>query len=514
MSFQPAQDVTTELKRRRPVGWVALAFGGLLSMPIIVLVGAFVVFRASDTISPGVRVGEVALGGMSLDQAIERLDTVWNRELRITAVDTNDAGRIWLATPSEFGLAVDAAASARLAHQYGRQSPPFAAVQEMLNAFTRGWELAPIVTFDKVQARAGLASWAASAAVEAQDAQLGLNAGEISASPAVWGRQLDVNTSLELLSADPASVLLTYGFVPLVTSEVAPRIQEVAGAAAEARQTLSRGAVLRAYDPVTDEWLEWFAGREEVSSWLAVRFEGSGLGLEIDPAQISGYVERLVSGLGEQRTLDSEAAVGALLASLEGNEVDPLQIRYQPRYYVVEPGDTLISISFKVGIPYWKWLESNPQVSTRGLELGESLTIPPRDAMLELPVVRNKRIVVSISEQRMWLFQDGEPLLEHIVSTGIPNSPTLPGLFQVKSRYENAYASNWDLTMPNFLGIYHATPNLLNGIHGLPLLSNGVRLWADVLGSPASYGCIILDLEAAERLFEWAEDGVIVEITS
>jgi lipoprotein-anchoring transpeptidase ErfK/SrfK len=66
--------------------------------------------------------------------------------------------------------------------------------------------------------------------------------------------------------------------------------------------------------------------------------------------------------------------------------------------------------------------------------------------------------------------------------------------------------------MPHFLGIYRATPGLLNGIHGLPLLSSGVRLWGSVLGRPASYGCIILNLQAAEQLYEWAENGVVVEI--
>jgi lipoprotein-anchoring transpeptidase ErfK/SrfK len=52
----------------------------------------------------------------------------------------------------------------------------------------------------------------------------------------------------------------------------------------------------------------------------------------------------------------------------------------------------------------------------------------------------------------------------------------------------------------------------MNGIHGLPVLSNGQRLWANVLGQPASYGCIILDLQPAKWLYNWAEDGVVVEI--
>jgi lipoprotein-anchoring transpeptidase ErfK/SrfK len=66
--------------------------------------------------------------------------------------------------------------------------------------------------------------------------------------------------------------------------------------------------------------------------------------------------------------------------------------------------------------------------------------------------------------------------------------------------------------MPHFLGIYEAWPDFMNGLHGLPTLSNGRRLWADILGRPASFGCIILDLDAAESLYEWAEDGVVVEI--
>jgi len=86
-------------------------------------------------------------------------------------------------------------------------------------------------------------------------------------------------------------------------------------------------------------------------------------------------------------------------------------------------------------------------------------------------------------------------------------------VFQVQTHERKAYASVWDLTMPHFLGIYEAWPGFMNGIHGLPTLSNGTRLWENILGKPASYGCIILDLKTAEWLYKWAEDGVIVEIT-
>ena len=163
-------------------------------------------------------------------------------------------------------------------------------------------------------------------------------------------------------------------------------------------------------------------------------------------------------------------------------------------------------------MPYWKITEASPQLSGRNPYVGETITLPAKDAMLELPVVMDKRIIISIEEQHLWIYQDGELIKDHVISTGMVDSPTMPGIFQVQSHFENAYASNWDLWMPHFLGIYEAVPGFENGIHGLPVLSNGVRLWGSVLGQPASYGCIILDLEAAENLYTWAEDGVVVEI--
>ena len=140
------------------------------------------------------------------------------------------------------------------------------------------------------------------------------------------------------------------------------------------------------------------------------------------------------------------------------------------------------------------------------------LNIPSLNEMLPLPIVKNKRIVISISEQRMWTYENGQQRSEHVISTGIDRSPTYPGVYQIQTHELNAYASVWDLYMPHFMGIYEGWPGFMNGIHGLPTLSSGTRLWANVLGRPASYGCIILNLDDAEDLYNWAEAGVIVEI--
>ena len=189
-------------------------------------------------------------------------------------------------------------------------------------------------------------------------------------------------------------------------------------------------------------------------------------------------------------------------------------ISHNPSVYTVSKGDTLLKISWKIGMPVWTLIQSNPGIDINKLSTGQQLNVPSRDEMLPLPIVPNKRIVLSISKQRMWVYQDGKLLNKFVISTGIDRSPTQPGVFQVQTHDPNAYASVWDLTMPNFLGIYEAWPGFMNGIHGLPMLSNGRRLWGSILGHPASFGCIILTLDAAKWLYDWAENGVVVEIFS
>ena len=134
--------------------------------------------------------------------------------------------------------------------------------------------------------------------------------------------------------------------------------------------------------------------------------------------------------------------------------------------------------------------------------------------MLPLPVPESKRIFVSISQQRLWAYQDGVLLWEWVVSTGLDNSPTWPGVFQIRSFEREAYAADWDLDMPFFMGIYEPTPgaNVMNGFHGYPSRDGAQVLWMHNLGEPVTFGCIMLSTDNCEALFDWADLGTIVEI--
>lgn len=167
---------------------------------------------------------------------------------------------------------------------------------------------------------------------------------------------------------------------------------------------------------------------------------------------------------------------------------------------------------WRQGIPLWRILQANPGLDPDNLIAGTELLIPSKTDLLDRPIVFGKRIVVSLLEQHLWAFEGDTLIMSEVISTGIDRSPTQPGVFQIRSHVENAYASVWDLYMPSFLGIYEAWPGFENGFHGLPLLQGGRVLWRGNLGSPVSFGCIILETSAAQRLYEWAEEGVLVEI--
>lgn len=497
--------------RRSRLPKLALA-AVLILMPPALALAIPIYFDLWGVILPGVQIGGVPLQGMTMEQAAAELDRVWNRELQLTAVDISDPSRAWLASPSEFGLWVDPQQNAARAYAIGRGQ---GLVQGFLSIWT-GWgqplEVLPQVGFDPLVALAAYDRWAPRLAVPASDAGLSLGADSVLVAESRLGRELDLLASLEWLAADPRSAMVDHGLIPLVTRSVEPGVPDVRAQVAEIERLLTSEPVITAYDPVTDEWLRWQPDPGRIASWIEISRRADEISIGLHEDRMLEYVQMLVQEVGPDREFDAEAALSALYADLGGGQADPMILRYRPREYVVRGGETINSIGFAHGIPAWKWIELNPQLKTRGVAVGETLVMPPRDAMLELPVVQEKRIVVSLSEQRMWAYQNGELFDEQVVSTGIARSPTMPGIFQIKSHYLNAYASNWDLYMPHFMGIYDAVPGFENGFHGLPLLSNGVRLWGNVLGRPASYGCIILTLEAAEKLYDWAEEGVVVEI--
>ena len=121
-----------------------------------------------------------------------------------------------------------------------------------------------------------------------------------------------------------------------------------------------------------------------------------------------------------------------------------------------------------------------------------------------------KYVLVSLGEQHLYAYENGQLIYSFVASTGMGNS-TRVGSFTVLDKIPSAYGANWNIWMPNWLGIYWSG-SLENGIHALPILPGGGRLWSGYLGTPISYGCVVLGVEEALQLYEWADVGTPVDI--
>lgn len=502
----PIQSSSTPYWQPRWLVW-CLSGAALLLLGGWLLFGVYLYYRFAGPVAPRVQVGETAIGGLSEAQAAARIDQQWNRE-RVWLV--TDGTRYWQARPLDFGVWVDPAATARQAFQVGRGPQRWAEIARLIFD-NQPIEISPVVVFSPTVAVEQLRNWRRLVEYPPAPPVLRYADGEWTPAPGEAGLQLDVEGTVRWLEQN-AALAARSGVLTLATRPVPSATEPLEAHLPDLLAQLSRPLRVEGYDPITDRSEVWDVPPDQLAEWVVLEWQDGQPRLRLDEAQFPAYLDSLQARLTDGRTVWLPPDAYNLTERWVSGRPYTVILRHPPTTYTVRPGDTLLSISYRVQIPAWMILRANPGLNPDVLPTGGTLTIPSRSDLLPLPVVVGKRILISISAQRMTVFENGQPIREFVISTGIDRSPTQPGVFQVQSHVLEAYASVWDLTMPYFLGIYEAWPGFMNGIHGLPTLSNGRRLWAGNLGRPVSYGCIILDLPAAEWLYDWAQNGVVVEI--
>jgi LysM repeat protein len=188
--------------------------------------------------------------------------------------------------------------------------------------------------------------------------------------------------------------------------------------------------------------------------------------------------------------------------------------------YTVAAGDTLSSIAQRYNVTIQSLISTNSIANPSVIQAGLRLVIPGAgQPVAPQPTASapggesggsGKEILIDISEQHMYAYQDKKLVFSLVVSTGIGDSTRI-GSFQVLDKIPRAYSSRFNIWMPYWLGIYWSG-TLENGIHGLPLLMNGVELWGNLIGQPATYGCIESKTADIKKLYDWAEIGTLVTI--
>lgn len=492
--------------------WIYGIVGGLfavsLALILVAVAGLGAWLYRSDYIAPGVSIDGLDIGGYTAAEARTLLQKQWTENgILLISEDGEQA-----VVPETLGLSLKIDETVELAHQQGRSVNSFRRLLQSEEPV----EITAIRQFDLNVARQNLQTLAPQFEIPPVDATIRSVDGQIEAVPAVAGRVLDINATLNELTKDPMRVL-SEGRLSLITREVEAEITDVSRPVAEAKKLLNHSIAVRAYDPVEDEALTWTIEPDDWNYWLRFELDQSDpadLNWSVDTEKVGEYLLAQNKTLGPERYLDPDQTLISTTTAITGQTWQVEQRLYHnERQHTVQYGETLSSIGYDYGIPY-PWIEeANPGIND-GLTPGQVITIPSPDLMLPLPAVEDKRVVISLSKQKMWAYENDETKWEWPVSTGIRSSPTAPGIFQVQSHEPNAYAASWNLWMPNFVGIYRPSPVsvVMNGFHGFPTRNGSTLLWTDDLGHPVTYGCILIDSKNAAQLYQWAEAGVVVEI--
>lgn len=118
-----------------------------------------------------------------------------------------------------------------------------------------------------------------------------------------------------------------------------------------------------------------------------------------------------------------------------------------------------------------------------------------------------RAVVVSLSQQALWAYEDGRVVRSTFVSTGTSVTPTPEGLFWVINK----------LPVEDMEGTIAGEYYLVEDVpHVMYFNDNGDALhgayWHSNFGTPMSHGCVNLPLDVAAWMYEWAPMGMAVQV--
>jgi len=135
--------------------------------------------------------------------------------------------------------------------------------------------------------------------------------------------------------------------------------------------------------------------------------------------------------------------------------------------------------------------------------------LPPEDLTPISPHIHDKRIEISLADQRLIAFEDGEPVFTTLISGGVGGDRATPRgehriIFKAPSRH--MVGDDYNLPGVPFDSYFWGSV----AIHG--------TYWHNDYGRPRSHGCVNVSSEAAKWIYRWTtpivpytEDGLRVQ---
>ena len=280
---------------------IALALALGLALFLFSLLAVVFSYNLSyqDAVFPGVRVGGVELGGMSLEQSQIALaqQLSYPEQGRIIFKDNE---QLWTVRPAELGLYLDAQTSALAAFQVGRNGNAFKRLLEPLSAWHSGVDLAPVLVYDERRALAYVEELARQVNREMVEASLSVNGVDVTVAPGQVGRSLDAAALLPELQGSLRG--MADGLIELPIVESSPVILDASQQAEVIRGILSAPLTLRMPAAAEGDPGPWVIPPENLANMLAIqKVQTDGAWhyeVGLDPVSLTTYVNALAPDIG------------------------------------------------------------------------------------------------------------------------------------------------------------------------------------------------------------------------
>jgi vancomycin resistance protein YoaR len=283
------------------VAWeIALAL--LVVALIVACAGAFVSLQVwlSHRILPGVQVWDLDVGGLTRDEAAQRLETSFQYPADRHPILVY-GGQTWRISPEELGLRLDAAATAAAAFSVGHSSGWISRLKDQAEALLAGRLVMPVFAAEPGGGAMFLARLAAQVDLPLRNAALRLGDDlSVQVVPGQAGRTLDQEATRQALLRRLAEI--SGGTVVPIVQESEPLITDVSVAQAQTQRLLSGPVTLTApgFDP-------WTIEPRTLAGWLTLRpttgADGrSTLAVSLDTNQVTGLAEQIAAQVARAPT--------------------------------------------------------------------------------------------------------------------------------------------------------------------------------------------------------------------
>jgi LysM repeat protein len=177
--------------------------------------------------------------------------------------------------------------------------------------------------------------------------------------------------------------------------------------------------------------------------------------------------------------------------------------------HTVQYGETLFSIGVKYGL-LWTTIQQANGLPSDTIYPGQQLFIPGSNTGYEAPAAvapppppgTGRRFLVVLSEQRLYAYDNDQMVRTTLISSGLPQFPTVTGTFYIYLRYTSARMIGPGYDLPNVPYVMYFYQSY--GLHG--------TYWHSNFGHPMSHGCVNMPTSEAEWAYNWSTFGTPVII--